>query len=184
MHRFNLIKMDRYNTHDSDSSDWNKLDIIQPVPKRLCNRSPKDCTYGTCNAPHISPAPSDWSGQDWDGDKANVREQRSLIDIKLVDAQVQDTTWETMLDRQEKELVNGVDNLMLDQDKTALTDTLAPPPDTTEEECKVEGTKDDNKTLMYNMTEQERRLQCEEEKFDIYISTFSYEGDDLDLDMD
>ena len=32
-HRFIPIKMDRYNTHDSDSSDMNKLDIIQPTLK-------------------------------------------------------------------------------------------------------------------------------------------------------
>ena len=32
-----------------------------------------------------------------------------------------------MPDRQEKDLVNGIDNLMLDQDETALTETLVPP---------------------------------------------------------
>ena len=32
-HRFSPIKMDRYNTCDSDSSDWNKLDTIQPNPR-------------------------------------------------------------------------------------------------------------------------------------------------------
>ena len=64
-----------------------------------------------------------------------------------MDAQVQDKTQETMLDRQEKDLVNGIDNLMLDQDKTAQTDTLAPQLDMTEEECKAEGMKDDDKTL-------------------------------------
>ena len=73
------------------------------------------------------PAPLDWSSEDWDGDKARAREQRSLIDFKLLDAQVQGTTWETTPDRQEQDLVNGIDNLMLDQDKTTPTDTLAPP---------------------------------------------------------
>ena len=32
-HRFNPIKTDRFNTHDTDSSDWNKLDIVQPTPR-------------------------------------------------------------------------------------------------------------------------------------------------------
>ena len=54
----------------------------------------------------------------------------------------------------------------------------------TEKECKVEGTKDEDVTPMYNMTEQEQRLQCGEEKFNIYMSTFSCEGDDSDLDLD
>ena len=61
--------------------------------------SPKDCTYCVQNAPHPSPAPSDWSSEDWDGGKVKAREQRSLIDFKLVDAQVQDTTQEKMIDR-------------------------------------------------------------------------------------
>ena len=89
-----------------------------------------------------------------------------------------------MPDRKEKDLVNGIDNLMLDQDKTTLTDTLAPPPDMTEEKHEAEGMKDDNETPMYNMTEQEQRLQHEEEKYVIYMSTFGYEGHDLDLDLD
>ena len=97
------------------------------------------------------PAPSDWSSEDWDGDKVKVREQRTLTDFKLVDAQVQDTTWETTLDRQEKDLVNGIDNLMLDKDKTTPTDMLVPQPDTTEKECKIEGTKDEDITSMYNI---------------------------------
>ena len=78
-------------------------------------------------------------------------------------------------------------------DKPALTDTLAPEldmtdtsapqPDMTEKECKVEGMKDENAVPTYNMTDQEQRLQCEE-KLNIYMSTFGYEGDDLDLDSD
>ena len=113
-----------------------------------------------------------------------MREQRTLIDIKLVDAQVQDTTWETMLDRQEKDIVNSIDNLMLDKDKTTLTDTLAPQLDMTEKEHEEEGMKDEDVTPTYSMTEQEQKLQYEEEKFNIYMSTFGYEGDDLDLDLD
>ena len=101
-----------------------------------------------------------------------------------MDAQVQDTTLETMLDRQEKNLVNGIDNLMLDQDKTAQTDILAPPPDMTEGENEVEGMKDEDKTLTYIMTELQQRLQCQEQKFNIYMSTLGYEGNDSDLDLD
>ena len=75
---------------------------------------------------------------------------------------------------------------MLEQDKTtpSMTDTLVPPPDMSEEKCEVEGTKDDTEISTYNMTEQEQRLQCKEEKYGIYMSTFGYEEDDLDLDSD
>ena len=47
-----------------------------------------------------------------------MREKRSLIDFKFLDAQVQVTIWETTPDRQEKDLVNGIANLTLDQDRT------------------------------------------------------------------
>ena len=79
--------------------------------------------------------------------------------------------------------MNSIDNLTLDQDETTQIDTLVPQPDTSEEKCKAEGTKDDDKTPMHNMTEWEWRLQCKE-KFSIYMSTFGYEGDDSDLDSD
>ena len=75
-----------------------------------------------------------------------MREQRSLIDLKLLDTKVQDTICKTTPDRQEKDLVNGIDNLMLDQDKTTPTYTLVPPPDMLEEKHEAEGMKDDNKT--------------------------------------
>ena len=152
---------DWYNT--SDSSDMNKLNIIQPTPKRLFTRSLKDCSYCKYNAPHPSPAASDWSSEDWDGDKAKTREMRSLIDFMLLDNQIQDTTQDTSQDKQEKNLINGLENLTLEQDKTTLnmTDTLVPPLDTSEKKCKAEGTKDDAKISTY-MTKQEQRLQCEE----------------------
>ena len=93
---------------------------------------------------------------------------------------------ETRPYRQEKTLVNGIDNLMLNQEKTTpnMTDTLVPPPDTSEEKCEAEGTKDDNEILTYNMTKWEWKLQCKEEKYGICMSTFVYEGDNSDLDSD
>ena len=54
-HRFNPIKTDRCNTHDSNSSDWNKLDIIQPTPRRLCNRPFKDIALIVHAMLHTSP---------------------------------------------------------------------------------------------------------------------------------
>ena len=73
---------------------------------------------------------------------------------------------------------------MLDQDKITPTVTLVPLLDMLEDKCKAEGMEDDDETPIYNMTEHEQRLQCKEEKYDIYMSTFGYEGDDSDLDSD
>ena len=38
--------------------------------------------------------------------------------------------------------------------------------------------------MAYSMTEQELKLQHEEEKYGIYMNTFSYEGDNSELDTD
>ena len=65
-----------------------------------------------------------------------------------------------------------------------MTDTLVPPSDMSEEKCEAEGMKDDDEISTYNMTEQEQRLQCKEEKYGIYLTTFGYEGDNSDLDSD
>ena len=54
-----------------------------------------------------------------------------------------------------KDLVNSIDNLTLDQDKTTPTDTLVQPLHMLEEKHEAEGMKDDDETLTYNMTEQE-----------------------------
>ena len=57
-----------------------------------------------------------------------------------------------------------------------MTDILVAPV------TKCKETKEDDPTMMYNMTDQEVRLQHEEEKYGIYMSTFSYEGDNSNLD--
>ena len=66
------------------------------------------------------------------------------------------------------------------QDMQNSTDLPAPPSDASKAKYK-EARKDDQTTPMYNMTDQEVRLQHQEEEYGIYMSTFSYEGDDSDL---
>ena len=53
-HHFNPIKTERYDTQDSNSTDFNKIEIIQPTPKRLCTRTLKGCSYCKYNASHPS----------------------------------------------------------------------------------------------------------------------------------
>ena len=48
----------------------------------------------------------------------------------------------------------------------------------------VEEAKEDDTATAYNMTDQEVRLQHKEEKYEVYMSTFSCEGDDSDLDSE
>ena len=119
--------------------------------------------------------------KDWDGDKARNREQKSLIDT-LLDKETQDGTQ----DMQEEHLISDVENLTLEQDKATpnKTDTLILPPETSEEKQETEGTEVNNNVMAYSMTEQELKLQHEEEKYGIYMNTFGYEGDDSELDTE
>ena len=62
----------------------NKINILQPVPKRVCDHSVDTCTYCKYEAPHPSPIPSDCLSKDWDSKKAKKRKQRSLIDLNIL----------------------------------------------------------------------------------------------------
>ena len=90
--------MERYNTQDCDMVDFNKIDIVQPTPKRLCTGTPKGCMYCKFDAPHPSKTPSDWFSEDWDGKKAKAKEQRPLLDIKLLEQTIQKTLQDTTQD--------------------------------------------------------------------------------------
>ena len=61
---------------------------------------------------------------------------------------------------------------------------MTPQLDMIEKEHEEEGMQNENVIPTYNMTEQEQRAQYEEDKFNVYISTFTYEGDDLELEME
>ena len=90
-------------------------------------------------------------------------------------------------DKQETDLVNSIQDLMLEpkSDIQNSTDVPAPLPDVPD--VKTEGEDKTNRpttTLMYEMMAQEIQLQKEEEKYGIYMSTFGYKGDDSDLDSE
>ena len=113
-----------------NSTDTNKINIIQPVPKRACDHSADTCTYCKYKAPHPSPIPSDWSSEDRDGEKAKAREQRSLIDINFPKLDQRQMTDSEIL----KEL--PIQNLNIQEDRKEeklpeITDTLVPPSEVT-----------------------------------------------------
>ena len=196
---FNLIKMEWYNTQDWDTTDFNTINTVKPTPRRLCTRTSKGCTYCTFDAPHPSIAPSDWSSEDWDGNKAKGREQRPHLDFKLLEQQIQKTLQDTtqdvpqdmthnaVVDKQETDVIDGIQDLTTEpkQDTQNSTDIQAPPLDMPEAKCKEEDRRDDPTTTpTYEMTDQEIWLQHEEEKYGIYMSTFSKKGDNSDLDSE
>ena len=110
---------------------------------------------GACTAnlmPHPSATLSDWSSKDWDGKKAKAREQCPLLDFNVLEKQIQktlqdraqdiakDTMHDITTDKQETDLVNGIQDLMLEpkSDVQNLTDVLAPPLDVPEGKSKGE----------------------------------------------
>ena len=54
-HWFNPIRTNRYNTPVTEPNDMNKIDIVQPSPKRSCECSDSSCTYYKYEAPHTLP---------------------------------------------------------------------------------------------------------------------------------
>ena len=160
-HWFNPIKTNRYNTMGAKTMDMNKIDIIKPTPRKACKCYGPTCSYCRQNAPYLSPIHSDWSSEDWDGDKAKGKEQKSLNDI------------ETPKQKMDMEKVTDMDEvpfhkLKLGQDEKRegkpleVTESLVPPPS---DSANAEGTtRDEEEGLM----EVEVKLQKEEEKFEMY----------------
>ena len=58
------LETNRYNTNDTEPNDMNKINIIQPTPKRACECTDSSCIYCKYEAPHPSPVPLDWSSED------------------------------------------------------------------------------------------------------------------------
>ena len=71
-----------------------------------------------------------------------------------------------------------------DADNQNLADTQETRPEVLEDNSKVEEKECKTLALKYGMTKQELSLQEEEQKYNIYMSTFSYKGDNLDLDSE
>ena len=126
-----------------------------------------------------------------------AREQCPLLDFNVLEKQIQktlqdraqdipqDMIHDDTIDKQETDLVNGIQDLMLESksDIQNLTDVLAPPLDVPEAKSKREDEASrPTMTLMYEMMAQEIQVQKEEEKYKIYMNTFRYEGGDSNLD--
>ena len=128
--------------------------------------------YCQFDAPHPSATLSDWSSEDWDGDKAKAREQCPLLDFKILEKQIQktllyraqdipqDMTHDSTTDKQDTDLVNSIQGLTLKSksDIQNSTDILAPPLDMPEVKSEEDGTGRPTMTPTYEMTDQEIQL--------------------------
>ena len=61
-------------------------------------RTHNECTYCKYDAPHPPTTPSDWSSEDWDGNKAKAREQHPLLDFSFLGKQIRKTLQDPIQD--------------------------------------------------------------------------------------
>ena len=173
--------MRRPNTLDTKVADINKIDIMAPIPRKSCDSVSLSCSYCEQNVPHPLPQELDWSSEDWDGTKAMAREQNKLL-IDFYNPKSQTNTEQTM-DIDEV----AFSKLQIGQsdpkeEPLEVTRSLIPPPPATEApEVQTENTNGEE------LSEVEKRLQREEEKYElynrIYVGQLSDEGDsDTDTD--
>ena len=167
----------------------NKIDKVQPTPKRACKCYNYLCPYCKYKAPHPSPEPSDWSSEDWDGEKAKVREQKSLIDFMPSKPDTNQQVMDVTVDKKGTVMTDDIPFQKLtissddpDEESLEIMGTLIPlleaSADTPVPEAPVEDTakSDDSTETHYEMLmEQELRIQREEEKYAIYIGMLSKE---------
>ena len=67
---------------DTKMMDLNKIDIIKPTLRKACECFGLTCSYCRQDALQPSPIHSYWSNKDWNGKKANAREEKSLVDFE------------------------------------------------------------------------------------------------------
>ena len=77
-----LNRNHRFNTMDTQVSGLNKIDIVAPTLRKVCNGFGPSCSYCKQDTQHPLPQNSDWSSEAWNGNIANAKEQnKSLIDL-------------------------------------------------------------------------------------------------------
>ena len=172
--------MRRPNTPGTKVSELDRAEIKAPILTTVCD-SFGLCSYCEQDALHPSPQESDWSSKDWDGTKAKAREQNdSLLDFN--DPKPQTNTGQTT-DTEEVAFNNlQIRQSDLKEELVEVMKSLIPPPEVTE----IPGEVTEN-TNREELSEVEKRLQKEEEKYDlyerIYIGQLS-EGEESDMDTD
>ena len=145
---------------DTKTTDMNKIDIVKPTPRKGCKGFGLSCSYWKQDTSHPS-VNSDWSSENWDGNKAKAMEQnKSLIDFEALN---QKTDTEKIMDVDEipfSKLQIGQDSHK--EEPLELTESLVLPPST------LATLEDTTKNTDKGLTEVKVKLQGEEEKFKMY----------------
>ena len=147
---------------NTEMMDMNKIDIIKPTQRKACEQFGLTCSYCRQYAPHPFPVHSDWSGKDWDGEKAKAKEQKSLINCE---ASTQRMNKEQTMDVGEVPFhkLNLGHNKQKEKEPLEVTQSLVPQPS---DPVNIEVTAKD--ATEEGQMDMEIRLQKEAEKFEIY----------------
>ena len=138
-----------------------------------------------------SPVLSDWSSEDWDGEKTKAKEQKSLVDFMLPKQDTDPQTMEVMADdipfskltiqsddpgKNPVEVMNALIPSMGAAAETLAADiSVAKTPEA--EASAMDTAKSDNSTKTHYevLSEQELRMQREEEKYVLFIGILGEE---------
>ena len=114
----------------------NKIDVIQPTPRKACVCFGATCLYCKHEVPHPSPEHLTMSSEYWDEEKAKAREQKSLIDFDPPKLDSDKQTTNLVTDERKVMLVDDIpfQKLTIQQDRPKeelpeVTDALVPPPE-------------------------------------------------------
>ena len=165
----------------TNSMEINKISIIKPTPQKTCKCFGATCSFCRQQAPHPLPVQLDQSRKDWDGNKAKAREQNTLLSFDMPKPETDKQTSDSVDTPPFQNLTIKMNRL--DEKAPEVSTTLVSPIEpgvigTTPKEDSI--TKAEDRGL----TEQELRLQREEEKYAMYISHLSPKDSDTDTEMD
>ena len=126
----------------------------------------------------------DWSSQDWDGEKAKAREQKSLIDFMPPKPDTDQQTADATVDRKETVMTGDIPFQKLtiqsdnpDEESPEISDALIPLLEVLAETPWTDTMRSDGSTETHyeSLTEQELTLQREEVKYAIYTGMLNKE---------
>ena len=127
-----------------------------------------------------------WSSQDWDGNLAKAREQKSLISFKIPKPDVHKKTLDSLDDIPFQKMMIETDRP--EEKMMEVSHTLVPPsePQVTgttpmKDLTKLDGIKEENKG---GLMEHELHLHREEEKYALYIGNLSPEESNTESETD
>ena len=163
----------------------NKISVIKPTPQKMCECFEATCSFCRQQASHPLLVQSDWSSEDWDGDKAKDREQNPLLSFDIPKPETDKQTLDPVDTLPYQNLTIKMNGL--DEKAPEVSTTLVPPSESgvigiplKEDLTRLDGI---TKAKEEGLVEHELRLQ-KEEKYAIYVNNLSPKDSDTDMEMD